>query len=44
MYKYIAGDITNTLMPKLINDKITGDTSIQTVMNKIVIVMDVVAA
>jgi hypothetical protein len=41
--KYIAGDITNTLMPKLINDKITGDTSIQTVMNKIVIVMDVVA-
>jgi hypothetical protein len=24
-------------MPKLINDKITGDTSIQTVMNKIVI-------
>jgi hypothetical protein len=40
----IAGGITNTLMPKLINDKITGDTSIQTVMNKIVIVMDVVAA
>jgi hypothetical protein len=29
-------------MPKLINDKITGDT-IQTVMNKIVIVMDVAA-
>lgn len=44
MYKYIAGDITNTLSPKLINKKITGDTTINEIMNKIVIVMDINAA
>jgi hypothetical protein len=41
MYKYVAGDIMNTLSPKLLNKKITGDTSISEIMNKIVIVIDV---
>lgn len=40
-YKYVAGDIMNTLSPKLLNKKITGDTSISEIMNKIIIVIDV---
>jgi hypothetical protein len=44
MYKYIAGDIKNTLAPKLSSVKVTGLTPVRDIMNKIVIVMDVTVA